>query len=69
MSEQEKMYADAREWAKEILETVPDRKIMAVVSALEDVALVPDGDDPFYSAENMARLRRSAQRIEGIGRA
>ena len=65
MSEKQKeACAEAREWVKELLDTVPDEKLMAVVRAMEDVALTEDGPDPFYSAENMNRLKRVAARME-----
>lgn len=56
-----------RTWAKELVDLIPDRKLMSVVGFLEGAALVSDESDPFYSDENMNRLLRAKAQIESGG--
>ncbi len=63
MSEEEKaFYAEERERAMRLLDTIPDNKLEYVIGFLEG-ALIPVASDPFYSPENIARLEKSAARV------
>ena len=48
-----------RAWAISLLEDIPVDKLVQVVDVIEDAALTPEGDDPFYSEDNQAALRAS----------
>ena len=66
MGEQQK-YLDIREWAKELLDIIPNGKLMGIVGILEGAALIGDEDDPFYNEENLCRLRNAKAQIEAGG--
>ena len=59
--------ANVRAWAKELIDLIPDGKIMSVVGFLEGAALVSEESDPFYSDENMNRLLRAKAQIKSGG--
>lgn len=55
---------DLREWLVSLVEGMPDERLLQIADALEDAALTNDGEDPFYSEENMRHLRKSVERLE-----
>lgn len=55
-----------RERAVQLLNSVPDNKMIYVIGFLEGVAIRED-TDPFYSRENMERLERSMLQMEKTG--
>ena len=59
-----------RERALRLVYEVPEEKLLYLIAYLEGLS-VPDGrsgrsdeDDPFYSAENMERLGKAAERMD-----
>lgn len=60
-------YEAEREWAKALVDIIPDGKLMGIVGILEGAALIGEGEDPFYSEENMRRLKRAKAQIERSG--
>ena len=55
-----------KEMAIQLLENIPESKMIYVIGFLEGVS-VPDEQDPFYSPENMARLKESIAQLESSG--
>ena len=55
-----------RERAMQLLNNVPDSKLIYVIGFLEG-ASIPDERDPFYSEENMKRLEKSIAQMESTG--
>ena len=55
-----------RERAIQLLNHVPDNKLIYVIGFLEG-ASIPDESDPFYSEENMKRLEHSIAEMERTG--
>ena len=60
---------DLREWLVSLVEGMPDERLLQIADAVEDAALTKDGEDPFYSEENMNRLRKSVERLENMDKA
>lgn len=59
-------YTDERIRAVQLLNNVPDEKLIYVIGFLEGAA-IPEEKDPFYSPQNMERLRRSIAQMEATG--
>ena len=57
---------DLRQWLVSLVEDMPDESLLKIVDAVEDAALTPDGDDPFYSEENMAHLRAAMAQMQQV---
>lgn len=55
-----------RERAIQLLNNVPDSKLIYVIGFLEG-ASIPDETDPFYSEANMKRLEQSIAQMERTG--
>lgn len=55
-----------RERAIQLLNNVPDNKLVYVIGFLEG-ASIPDEEDPFYSEANMKRLEHSIEQMERTG--
>lgn len=55
-----------RERAIELLNNIPDSKLVYVIGFLEG-ASIPDEADPFYSETNMKRLAQSIEQMERTG--
>ena len=55
-----------RERAIQLLQNVPDNKLVYVIGFLEG-ASIPDETDPFYSEENVKRLEQSIAQMEQTG--
>ena len=64
MNKQETPYTSVREWAKELVDIIPDGKLMGIVGILEGAALIGEGDDPFYTEDNLNRLRKARAQID-----
>lgn len=60
---------DLREWLVSLVEGMPDDHLLQIVDAVENAALTSEGEDPFYSEENMRRLRKSVEHLENIAKA
>ena len=58
--------SDLRTWLVSLVEDMPVDRLVKLANAVEDAAFTKEGSDPFYSEENMARLRASAQELEKI---
>lgn len=58
-----------RERAVDLLQMLPEEKILYAICFLEglSVPVTEEQADPFFSEENMARLRRSAAEMEMTG--
>ncbi len=59
-------YEDQRTRAYQLLDNVPNEKLIYVIGFLEGAA-IPEETDPFYSPQNMERLRRSIAQMEATG--
>ena len=59
-------YTHEREQAVRLLNTIPDDRLLYVIGFLEG-ASIPEDRDPFYSAENHERLKRSIEQMETTG--
>ena len=59
-------YDSERERAMQLLNNVPDSRLVYVIGFLEGAA-IPEEKDPFYSSENMSRLKRSIAQMEATG--
>ena len=59
-------YEDQRTRAYQLLDNVPNEKLIYVIGFLEGAA-IPEETDPFYSPQNMERLRRSIAQMETTG--
>ena len=57
---------DERKQAIRLLQNIPEDKLRYVIGFLEG-ASIPEDRDPFYSPENMARLKRSIAQMEATG--
>ena len=55
-----------RKRAISLLNNIPDEKLIYVIGFLEG-ASIPEGKDPFYSPQNMERLKRSIAQMEATG--
>ena len=64
--QREKKYTEERKRAMRLLQNVPEEKLFYVIGFLEG-ASIPENKDPFYSPENMARLKRSIAQMEATG--
>lgn len=62
----EKNYTEERKHAMRLLRSVPEDKLLYVIGFLEG-ASIPENKDPFYSPENMVRLKRSIAQMEATG--
>ena len=58
--------SDLREWLVSLVEGMPYERLLQIADTVENAALVNDGDDPFYSEENMRYLRQSVERLESM---
>ena len=59
-------YTEERKRAMRLLRSIPEDKLLYVIGFLEG-ASIPENKDPFYSPENMARLKRSIAQMEATG--
>ena len=55
---------DLREWLVSLMEDMPDENLLQIAETIEDAALTPNEEDPFYSKENMVRLRKSIAQLD-----
>ena len=62
----DKKYTEERKRAMRLLQNIPEDKLLYVIGFLEG-ASIPENKDPFYSPENMARLKRSIAQMEATG--
>lgn len=56
--------SDLREWLVSLVEDLPDDRLVKLANAIEDAAFPDDGNDPFYSEDNMRQLKESIVRPE-----
>lgn len=62
----EKKYTEERKRAMRLLRNIPEEKLFYVIGFLEGTS-ISEHTDPFYSPENMARLKRSIAQMEATG--
>ena len=60
------LHKTERDHAMQLLMNVPDDRLLYVIGFLEEASF-PENQDPFYSAENMVRLKRSIEQMETTG--
>lgn len=58
--------SDLRTWLVSLVEDMPVERLVKLANAVEDTAFTNEGNDPFYSEENMARLKASVQELRRI---
>ena len=65
MTESRVESTNLKKWLLSLVEDMSEDELMKIKDAVEDVALAPDGEDPFYSEENQRWLEESVAQLKG----